>query len=75
MYFGVLAVGIVGALLARFQPHGMARALFAFIIGVQEPAATTGTSPLCARRLCFYKLYVSMALATLAKGLIGVWSN
>lgn len=29
MYFGVLAVGIIGALIARFQPHGMARALFA----------------------------------------------
>ena len=29
MYFGVLAVGIVGAIIARFRPHGMARALFA----------------------------------------------
>ena len=29
MYFGVLAVGIVGALIARFRPRGMARALFA----------------------------------------------
>ena len=29
MYFGVLAIGIVGALVARFQPQGMARALFA----------------------------------------------
>jgi hypothetical protein len=29
MYFGVLAVGILGALLARFQPLGMARTLFA----------------------------------------------
>ncbi len=29
MYIGVLAVGIIGALIARFQPHGMARALFA----------------------------------------------
>ena len=29
MYFGVLAVGIVGAMVARFRPHGMARALFA----------------------------------------------
>ena len=29
MYFGVLAVGITGALIARFRPHGMARALFA----------------------------------------------
>jgi GNAT superfamily N-acetyltransferase len=29
MYFGVLAVGIIGAIVARFRPHGMARALFA----------------------------------------------
>ncbi|CAA9405960.1 MAG: hypothetical protein AVDCRST_MAG03-1532 [uncultured Rubrobacteraceae bacterium] len=29
MYFGVLAVGIVGAIVARLRPHGMARALFA----------------------------------------------
>ncbi len=28
MYFGVLAVGIIGALIARFRPRGMARALF-----------------------------------------------
>src|SRR4028119_1985403 len=29
MYFGVLAVGIVGAIVARLRPHEMARALFA----------------------------------------------
>lgn len=29
MYLGVLAVGIIGALIARFQPRGMSRALFA----------------------------------------------
>jgi hypothetical protein len=29
MYGGVLAVGIIGATIARFQPDGMARALFA----------------------------------------------
>src|SRR4028118_2340340 len=28
MYFGVIAVGIIGAIIARLQPHGMARALF-----------------------------------------------
>ena len=32
MYFGVLAIGIVGALIARLQPQGMARALFAVAI-------------------------------------------
>ena len=29
MYFGVLAVGIIGAIVARLRPRGMARALFA----------------------------------------------
>jgi hypothetical protein len=29
MYFGVLAVGLIGAFIARFQPRGMARALVA----------------------------------------------
>ena len=29
MYFGVLAVGIVGSIIARFQADGMVRALFA----------------------------------------------
>ena len=29
MYIGVFAVGIIGTIIARFQPHGMARALFA----------------------------------------------
>jgi len=28
MYGGVLAVGIIGAIIARLQPHGMARTLF-----------------------------------------------
>lgn len=32
MYFGVLAVGIIGALIARFRPRGMARALFAMAL-------------------------------------------
>jgi hypothetical protein len=32
MYFGVIAVGIIGALIARFRPHGMSRALFAMAL-------------------------------------------
>lgn len=32
MYWGVLAVGGIGAIIARFQPHGMARALFAMAL-------------------------------------------
>jgi len=33
MYGGVLAVGVIGAIIARFQPPGMARALFATALG------------------------------------------
>lgn len=29
MYFGVIAVGVIGAVIARFKPIGMARALLA----------------------------------------------
>jgi hypothetical protein len=32
MYFGVLAVGLIGALIVRFQPRGMARALLAMAL-------------------------------------------
>jgi hypothetical protein len=32
MYVGVLAVGIIGAVIARFQPHGMIRALLAMAL-------------------------------------------
>jgi hypothetical protein len=32
LYLGVLAVGILGAVLARFQPRGMARALLAMAL-------------------------------------------
>ncbi len=33
MYVGVLAVGAIGAVVARFRPDGMARALFATAVG------------------------------------------
>ena len=39
MYFGVLAVGIVGALIARLRAHGMARALFAMALAQAVVAA------------------------------------
>jgi hypothetical protein len=32
MYFGVLAVGVIGAVIARLRPAGMARALFAMAL-------------------------------------------
>ena len=39
MYVGVLAVGFVGARIARFQPRGMARALFATALAQMLVAA------------------------------------
>ncbi len=39
MYFGVLAVGIVGAIVARLQSRGMARALFAMALAQALVAA------------------------------------
>ncbi len=39
MYFGVLAVGIIGVIFARFQPRGMARALFATALAQASVAA------------------------------------
>jgi hypothetical protein len=39
MYFGVLAVGVIGAILARLHPHGMARALFAMALAQTAVAA------------------------------------
>jgi hypothetical protein len=62
MYFGVLAVGIVGAIIAHFQPHGLARTLFAtalaqVLVAVIALVAGLGsTGPACRRmskpRLC-----------------------
>lgn len=39
MYFGVLAVGTIGAIVARLKPRGMARALFATAIAQALVAA------------------------------------
>lgn len=49
MYGGVLAVGIIGAIIARFRPHGMARALFAtalaqMLVGVIALIAGLGST-------------------------------
>lgn len=39
MYLGVLAVGTIGAIIARFEAHGMARALFATALAQASVAA------------------------------------
>ena len=50
MYFGVLAVGAAGALAARLQPEGMARALVA-------TAAASDTGPLSVRLLPAFETF------------------
>jgi hypothetical protein len=49
LYIGVLAVGIIGALVARFEPRGMALAMIAtalaqVLVAVIAPIAQLGTS-------------------------------
>lgn len=63
MYIGVLAVGFIGAFIARFEPHGMARALFATAIAqalVPVIALIIGTA--------------EIATADQAMGIVGVFA-
>ena len=46
MYFGVLTVGIIGAIIARFQPHGMVRALYATALAQAAVAVIAVTAGL-----------------------------
>jgi hypothetical protein len=71
MYIGVLAVGVAGALIARFQPHGMARALLATalaqalitVITLSAGFAAPASGPLEILMLngCFVALFVGSA--------------
>ena len=72
MYGGVLAVGVIGAIIARFQPRGMARALFAtalaqasvpvvaLIAGLSSPGS--GPLEIVALTGFFVALFVGSAL-------------
>jgi hypothetical protein len=72
MYVGVLAVGIIGAIIARFRPHGMARALLATalaqalvaVIALIFGLGSTGSPPLeiLALNGFFVSLFVGSAL-------------
>ncbi len=72
MYGGVLAVGVIGAIIARFQPPGMARALFATALGQASVAVVAliaglgspGSGPLeiVALNGFFVALFVGSAL-------------
>jgi hypothetical protein len=75
MYLGVLAVGVIGALIARFRPHGMARSLFATAVAqmlvpvialiVWRPAVTVeppGVLGFFVLNLIFALLFIGSAL-------------
>jgi len=70
MYFGVLAVGIVGALIARFRSAGMARALFAtavaqalvFLIALGAGLGEPYSGPL--ELLCLNGFFIAMFLGS-----------
>lgn len=72
MYFGVLLVGLSGAIIARLEPKGMSRALFAtafamlsvpfvaWLIGT--PAFANGLAAVFALHACFAWLFTAAAL-------------
>lgn len=71
MFFGVLAVGVAGAVLARFRPRGMARALCAtalaqLLVAVIALAAGLGSSdPLWPRDILMISaLFTALWLAS-----------
>lgn len=72
LYAGVLAVGIIGAAIARFQPQGMARALFATAVAqalvpvialmIWKPAITLGVLGVFALNAVFVVLFAGSGL-------------
>ena len=72
MYGGVLAVGLIGAGLARFQPHGMARALFVMALAqflvpvialmIWRPDFSPGVAKVFGLNAFFVLLFVGSAL-------------
>lgn len=72
MYVGVLAVGIIGALIARFRPQGMARALTAaalaqalvtaIALAAGSGAPASGPLEIVAVNALFIALFVGSAL-------------
>ncbi len=72
MYGGVLAVGLTGAAIARLQPLGMARALFATAVAqflvpviaviIWQPDFSPGVVQVFVLNFCFVLLFVASAL-------------
>lgn len=72
MYFGVLAIGFLGAIIARFKPQGMARAMFATAIAqalvpvlaliIWRPPINMGVMLVFGLNAFFVALFVGSAL-------------
>jgi hypothetical protein len=65
MYLGVLAVGLIGAWVARLEPGGMSRALFAMALAqalVPAVALLAGLAPTLLADAFFIALWVASAL-------------
>lgn len=72
MYIGVLAVGLIGAIIARLEPHGMAHALFATALAqvlvpvialiIWKPPFTSGVVAVLAVNAFFVALWLVSAL-------------
>jgi hypothetical protein len=72
MYFGVLLVGLIGAIIARLEPRGMARALFATAFAmvlvpavallIGTPAFANGVAAVFGLHACYAMLFVGSAL-------------
>jgi MFS family permease len=72
MYFGVLLVGLIGALIARLEPQGMSRALFATALAmvlvpaialvIGTPAFANGVPAVFGLHAVYAMLFVASAL-------------
>lgn len=72
MYFGVLAIGFIGAIIAEFRPRGMARVLFAMAFAqalvpvialiIWKPQVTSGVLGVLTLNGLFVVLFIGSAL-------------
>lgn len=72
MYFGVLAVGFIGAIIGRFQPRGLARALIAtavaqalvpvIALGIIKPQFAPGILKVLVLNAFFAAMWIASAL-------------
>jgi hypothetical protein len=72
MYFGVLAIGFIGAIVAELRPHGMARVLFAMAVAqalvpivaliIWKPQVTSGVAGVLTLNGFFVVLFIGSAL-------------